>query len=172
MPDEIRVDSLSGLTIFRNRKRPARSPVALRADGLFEVREPVPIPLVFARNSLAASLSGGGASFQIGTSSVTSSMLPLDSRLVGMVVHAGATLTAGTLTARVQRSGSTVTGPTLGLTTGQVRNKVWWGWDEGFAFASTDFVSVVYDTDAAFAPVGAGPPAQNVYTTLFFAMLP
>lgn len=167
MPDQIRSDPRGGLSILRSKLAQAKWPVVFRADGQFEVREPTPVPFVFARASVAASLTNGGMNYSYATSNITGALLPIEGRLVGMTISGQSALTAGTVTAKAQRLGVSVVGATIALAATEQRKTVWFGWNAGYVYLPTESFGLVLDTDAAFAPV-----AGVVMASLYFALQP
>lgn len=167
MADQVRTDPQGGMSVTRAPAAKPKSPVVLKADGTYEVRDPSPMALVFASNSVPASASDRVANYSWGTSSVVAPSLPLDAVLVGMSIAYPTSLTGGSVTAKVTRTGSTVPGAQVVLAAPNQRNQVWFGFSAGAVFTPADSFGVTLDTTAAFAPTG-----QSVLVTLYFAMQP
>lgn len=164
MADRIRIDKP---VIDRAPGFTAGQVPILQADGTFLIATPAGgsanpqlVSLELIRTAVGASISAGGMNHVYSTSNIVSKLLPKGSTLVGMSLSLATAMTAGVLTAKVQRSsGGSVPNAQLSLAAGDQRKTVWFkdtvpsGYP--FTFAATDTIGVAIDTDAAFAPTAA-----------------
>ncbi|MDF2991472.1 MAG: hypothetical protein K0S37_1986 [Microbacterium sp.] len=161
MADRIRIDKP---VIDRDTTTAAREPVQYDGAGGFEVRDPGPSLLIpWVKTTAVASTTGGNLAAVYGTSGVQEFTLPIPFRLVGIQIDTPGNMSGGSLTVRVRKAGVEVA--SLVLATGK-HVGIPLGWRNGPQFAAGDILSVIHDTDAAFAP------SQNVMTHLLIAARP
>ncbi len=164
MPDKI-INDAQSLRLARTPATTKGEPVSYDGAGGFETTEPGPgLLLPFVRGNVAASTTAGTAALVYGTSAVLEYTMPVAFRLLGFQIAAPAALTGGSLTARIRRNGTEVA--SLGIASGSKHSGSWLGWRAAPQFAAGDIMTVVYDTDAAFAP------SQNIMLNSFIAARP
>lgn len=165
MADTRRLDAQGGLYVDVPAAAGAKEPVQLTAGGTLSIEEPGPSMWVpFGRNAVAAAGASLATNTPHSTTNVAEFKLPQAFRVIGITIASPSNLSAGTFTAAVRKGGTSV--GTLTLAVGSKHASTWLGWRAGYQFASTDVLTVTYDTDGSFSP------SQNIFTHLLIALRP